>query len=177
MSENDLEKESAEITEKLTTLDQWKNSASIMLFVSLKDEPNTSSLIKKALAGGKRVIVPYCKDKSGAMGISEIKDPLKDLVEGNYGIQEPKKELRDNFFTSDIRLIICPGVAFGKDLSRLGRGKGYYDRFLKNLSGKIPTIGLGYSCQLKEEPIPFDYHDVMMDTIVTPNDIIIRNNS
>lgn len=174
MSESEKCYESEEITKKLVNTKEWKDALSVMLFISLKDEPDTEFLIKKALKENKRVIVPYCIDDTGKMGIAEIKDIEKDLVPGKYGIKEPNENIRDNFFISDLRLIVCPGVAFGSDCSRLGRGKAYYDRFLKNLEGKISKIGIGFTCQRREEPIPFDYHDIVMNMIVTPKDILVN---
>lgn len=172
MSDEDKSIESAKIISKLVKTDEWQNAKSVLLFVSLKDEPNTTELLDKALKDNKRVIVPYCKDDKGTMGISEIRDIEKDLIPGKFNILEPKEELRDNFFISDLRLIVCPGVAFGIDGSRLGRGKAYYDRFLKQLDGNTPIIGICYSKQLYESPMPFDYHDVYMDKVISSEKVI-----
>lgn len=172
MSQSEKIDESKKIKEQLQNSKEWKVAKSILIFISLKDEPDTSELIKTAFKEGKRVVVPYCKDNNGTMGIAEIKDINNDLTKGKFNILEPREDLRDNFFLSDLQLIITPGVAFGIDGSRLGRGKGYYDRFLKQLEGSIPIIGIGFSKQLRSSPLPFEYHDICMDKIISPNKVI-----
>lgn len=174
MSESEKYEESKKIVSKITELEEWQKAQSVLLFISLEDEPNTSDLIHEALVRNKRVIVPYCKDNNGTMAISEIKDMNKDLIPGKFNILEPREELRDNFFISDIRLVICPGVAFGNDCSRLGRGKAYYDRFLKKLDSKIPMIGIGFAKQLYDSSMPFDYHDIFMDKVITSEKVVER---
>lgn len=172
MSEEEKTEESKQIVSRVIESEEWNNAKSVLLFISLNDEPKTTDLINKALLEKKRVVVPYCKDDTGTMGIAEIKNIETDLLPGKFNILEPREALRDNFFISDIRLVICPGVAFGLDGSRLGRGKAYYDRFLKLMNGNAPIIGIGFSKQLYDDPMPFDYHDIFMDKIITPKRVV-----
>lgn len=166
--------ESSQITEKILHSEDWKSASSVMLFVGLTDEPATETLIHQALAEKKRVVLPYCKKGSGEIGIAEIRSFEEDVIPGTYGILEPREELRDNFFLSDVRLLLCPGTAFSKDGYRLGRGRGLYDRFLHSVAGKVPLWGLCLSSQLQEESLPFDYNTIHMDKIITPEEIISR---
>lgn len=74
---------------------------------------------------------------------------------------------------NDIAVLIVPGVAFDRRGNRLGRGKGYYDRFLASIPpNQILTIGIGLDSQLFEE-IPVDEHDQCMNMIRTPSFEII----
>ncbi len=66
-------------------------------------------------------------------------------------------------------VIILPGLAFSKSGERLGRGKGFYDKYLSNFSGV--KVGVCFSDQLEEE-IPTESHDIVLDYIVTENEII-----
>ena len=66
----------------------------------------------------------------------------------------------------DIDLIVVPGVAFDKKNIRLGRGHGYYDRFLSGLPKRTKTIGLAFDFQVLED-LPQDPHDVPVSTIIT----------
>ena len=68
-----------------------------------------------------------------------------------------------------IDLVIVPGVAFDKNKNRLGRGKGYYDRFLEKIDA--PKIGVGFDCQLIEK-LPVEKFDVRMNKVVVPSLII-----
>ena len=81
----------------------------------------------------------------------------------SYHIQEPIGKIFEDYSTIDV--IIVPGVAFDNQGNRLGRGKGYYDRFLK----KIPAtkkIGICFDFQMIEQ-IPTEKNDIPMDDIIT----------
>jgi 5-formyltetrahydrofolate cyclo-ligase len=139
----------------------------VMIYVSVGSEVDTGECIAEILAMKKRVVVPYTNPYGFTVGIAEITDPETQLEKGTYGIREPLKALKDNFFKSDLQLIVCPGVAFDTRGARLGRGKGCYDGFLKEVRGKIPIIGLAFECQISNELLPLDYHDVVMDQVIT----------
>ena len=66
--------------------------------------------------------------------------------------------------------VFVPGVAFDRKGSRLGMGKGYYDRFLPEL--KAIKIGIGLSAQIADFDLPVEEHDVALDYIVTEKFII-----
>ncbi|NLP04274.1 MAG: 5-formyltetrahydrofolate cyclo-ligase [Fibrobacter sp.] len=161
------------IIEHLKSTPQYRDAAAVMIYVSIGSEVETRTAISDMLSAGKRVVVPYCVSGARSLGIAEIKDPEKDLLPGEMNIPEPRKELRDKFFKSDLQLVICPGVAFDILGGRLGRGKAYYDGFLRELKGKIPLFGLAFDCQTSQEALPFDYHDVHMDQIITESGLII----
>ena len=167
LTEDEHKQESARIAEYLFETEEFKKSQVIMMYVATKTEVQTEECIKNILSKGKRVILPYCYPKSTQMGIAEIKDIATDLREGEYKIQEPRDDLRDNFLKSDIQLVVCPGVGFDKNGARLGRGKGCYDAFLKELKEKAKIVGFAYKCQMLNEDLPFDYHDIPMDIIIT----------
>ena len=69
--------------------------------------------------------------------------------------------------------MVVPGVAFDRKGKRLGRGKGFYDRFLK--STNATKVGVGYEFQLIDE-VPSEPHDISMDIIVTQKTTIIIKN-
>lgn len=64
-----------------------------------------------------------------------------------------------------IQFMLIPGVAFSSVGERLGRGKGFYDRYLKNYKGF--KIGVCFDCQISEVPLPTDSWDIKMDYIIT----------
>ena len=66
------------------------------------------------------------------------------------------------------KIVIVPGIGFSVDGRRLGRGKGFYDRYLENSS--VLKIGIGFEIQI-ENDIPTDSHDVKMDFVVTDQKI------
>jgi 5-formyltetrahydrofolate cyclo-ligase len=83
---------------------------------------------------------------------------------GHFGIREP--ETRCARLTSGkLDLILVPGVAFDLRGGRLGRGKGYYDRLLRELRGT--TCGVAFEEQIVGE-IPVEPHDVRLKFLLTP---------
>lgn len=134
-----------------------------MLYVSTNKEVDTREIIQKALQEGKQVIVPLTRKKKRRIVPCLLKS-WGDLAPGNYGILEPQKA--QSFPLADIELVIVPGVAFDREGRRLGRGKGYYDRFLAHLSPTIPRIGLAFQTQMVEK-VPIQGSDIPVDVIIT----------
>ena len=167
LTEEEHKKKSASITGHLFETEEFKKAQTVLLYAATKTEVQTEECIKSILAKGKRIILPYCYSNSSEMGIAEIKDFSTDIRVGEYKMLEPVDEIRNNFLKSDIQLIICPGVGFDKNGARLGRGKGCYDAFIKELKEKAPIVGFAYQCQMLNEDLPFDYHDIPMDMIIT----------
>ncbi len=97
--------------------------------------------------------------------------PNEPLYVNKYGILEPKKQ--NITFKPDI--ILVPLVAFDRNLNRIGYGKGYYDRVLKQLSSnkKILTIGMAFSFQ-EATIIPTNQYDYNLDCILTDRNLIYK---
>jgi 5-formyltetrahydrofolate cyclo-ligase len=174
LSPEEHQKKSEEIFNHLKTTSEYQKATAIMIYVSMGKEVSTRNMINEMLVSGKRVVVPYCKEGCNDLGLAEIRDIERDLVKGEYGILEPRVELRDLFFKSDLRLIVCPGVAFDIYGARLGRGKAYYDAFLREFKERTPIIGLAFDCQISKDHLPFDYHDIAMDQVITESGLLIK---
>lgn len=155
-----LDELSLSVVNKITTNPRVINAHTILLYYSLGDEVNTHTLIDLLLSQGKKILLPYVIDQEN-MEIRQYTGPY-DLKPSSYGIMEPTGNRYDNI--SDIDVVLVPGMCFDKSGNRLGRGKGYYDRFLK----KIPAaykIGVCFEFQ-KQEAIPTGQYDVRMDQII-----------
>ena len=63
--------------------------------------------------------------------------------------------------------MVVPGVAFSADGVRLGRGKGYYDRYIAREGFRAYTIGVCYDCQMLGQ-LPCDEHDRRVDSVIYP---------
>ncbi|MCB0356965.1 MAG: 5-formyltetrahydrofolate cyclo-ligase [Bdellovibrionales bacterium] len=90
----------------------------------------------------------------------------KSFVKGSFNIFEPHAT------TSPVPLEKCPlvfipGVGFDRRGRRLGMGKGYYDKYLATYKGL--KVGVAYSCQITEDELPHEDHDLYMDFIITEN--------
>ena len=134
----------------------------IMAYYSLPDEVNTHALIDELVAEGKTVLLP----KVTGADTMELRryTGRADLQEGAYHILEPVGEPFTDL--SAIDLILVPGLAFDAAGHRLGRGRGYYDRFLHSKNRPYCVkIGVCFDFQ-KVDEVPVDAHDIAMDKVV-----------
>ena len=97
-----------------------------MLYYSLPDEVDTHTLVDSLLMSHKTILLPRVTGE-GTMELRRYTGP-SDLAIGAYNIMEPTGEVYDDY--EEIDLAVIPGVAFDAEGNRMGRGKGYYDRFL-----------------------------------------------
>jgi len=155
-----LDELSLSVEKKVISNQRIINADTILMYYSLNDEVNTHSLIDKLLSQGKKILLPYVIDEEN-IEIREYNSPY-DLRQGAYGIMEPTGHSYCNIEDIDVALI--PGMSFDKDKNRLGRGKGYYDRFLKRIPGAY-KIGVCFEFQ-KQGNIPTGKYDVRMDEII-----------
>jgi 5-formyltetrahydrofolate cyclo-ligase len=163
----DRQSKSKTICDLLLAAPEFTKAKAVMVYISQEMEVDTQAIVDAVIAAGKRCVVPFCRDiNSSILGIAAITDPVKELQKGSFDIMEPIEALRDNFFKSDLNLILCPGLAFDEYGARLGRGKGYYDNFLRELKGKITIFGLAFQCQI-DANVPFSYNDVKVDLVLT----------
>ncbi|MBS3121395.1 5-formyltetrahydrofolate cyclo-ligase [Candidatus Woesearchaeota archaeon] len=123
LTKKTIEKKSRLILINLIKMSIFKNSKNISCYVSQDSEVDTHRLIKLIIQSKRKVIVPFV-DKE--MNCAELFDFNK-LMRGKFGILEPKEKKRFNKDMLD--LIIIPGVVFDRKGNRIGRGKGYYDKF------------------------------------------------
>jgi len=165
-----LKEKSSSIQSRLYSLNGYKNSSFIMCYLSTGREVSTFEVIETALSENKKVAVPLILESQNIMLPCEISN-LKDLEPGPWGILQPIKEKIKNIPLKIVDLIIVPGIAFDKNGNRIGRGKGFYDRFLKSVPPSIPKIALAFSCQIAEK-IPTTRNDIAMDKIITEDGVI-----
>ena len=90
---------------------------------------------------------------------------MEDVRESTYGIAEPHFDPDKALALKDIDTVIVPGLAFDRNHHRLGRGKGYYDRFLSILPKRVTTVGLAFDFQLTES-LPTEAHDMRLQQII-----------
>lgn len=157
------------VWKKLRILDCFKKAKTVMFYVSAKNEVDTHFMIKRTIRMGKKVVVPYVL-KNG-MAVSVVENFGLDLAKGCFGIPEPKNERRRKICEKKIELVIIPAVAFDVWCSRLGFGKGYYDKFLKKMPLKAKFIGIGYDFQVLKK-LPKEKHDILMDAVLTEKRVI-----
>lgn len=182
-TQEELKALSTVITGKLLDLDIIKDADTVMLYCSLPDEVYTMDMIHRLHEEGKEIVLPKVISDC-EMELREY-DGDADLEVGSFGIMEPCGKLFTDY--EDIDVAVIPGMAFDKNGNRLGRGKGYYDRFLNaagkrgvnekcesgkcrngkcgNGKGNTNKIGICFPFQFVDA-VPADKHDNRMDMVV-----------
>ena len=161
----------------LLNLPEYRSCNSLSVYLSMEGkEIQTGTVVFDALTSGKKVFVPYTHQKkrnvaaapSSVMEMLSLKsdDDYRSLSKDKWGIPTPSKDgidTRTNCFggrgtaswenvdvaNAGLDLVIVPGMAFDRQLHRLGHGKGYYDTFLEAYNrwsqargGKMPVLGM-----------------------------------
>ncbi|MEW6008313.1 MAG: 5-formyltetrahydrofolate cyclo-ligase [Candidatus Omnitrophota bacterium] len=140
-------KKSGIIKNKLFKLNEFKKAKTVMLYASFDGEVDTFKMIKGAIKEGKTVILPAIAKRKKRL-IPRAIETLRDLEKGPFGILEPRKACSRVISKKNLDLVIVPGLAFDKENFRLGRGLGFYDRFLAGLPRKTQAIGLCFDFQI-----------------------------
>lgn len=153
-------------------LSDYVRSRCIMLYWSCDNEVGTHDLVRTALRDGKKVLLPRCNTKQGEIRACEVKDLSSDLKVGAFGIWEPYEGIQELCDFSEIDFCVVPGIAFDPKGNRVGRGLGYYDRFLSNLCERTKTIGVGYAFQIVDKIYPTD-GDARVDKVVTEKETLV----
>ena len=167
----DMEKTGYAMAGALFALPCWQQAPTVLAFASLPDEPDTTPMLRRALADGKRLLLPRVTG-DGIMDWVEIPD-LALLQRGAYGIAEPPAGMPPVCPPEEDRtLALIPCLAAGTNGVRLGRGGGYYDRFLAHYQGK--RLLLCPSALLLPE-VPADDWDIRFspEQILTEKGILV----
>ena len=90
---------------------------------------------------------------------------------GRWNLMEPDPEHCTVVAPAEIDLLLVPGLAFSRAGGRLGRGGGFYDRFLSEVHPRAVKLGVCFHVQLFPE-LPLEAHDCAMDQIVTEAEVI-----
>lgn len=140
----------------------------LFLYSSLPDELPTLHMIEK-WSKCKSLYMP----RVSGDGMMMVAYGTGELRKGAYNIYEPSgDDIVDSFNPTDVAII--PRVAFDRNCNRLGRGKGYYDKFLAGFCGV--KIGVCLDFRLIDH-IPCNQHDVPMDAVITPDITIVSDKS
>ncbi|XP_035737276.1 5-formyltetrahydrofolate cyclo-ligase-like [Vespa mandarinia] len=165
-------RQSSRIFEKLKRLPQYQNSKRISVYLSTKDEIDTTLILTDIFEKGKEVFIPRCNGKTMEMVKLFSMNDYEKLPLTKWNFKQPDiSETRENAFQNgELDLILLPGVAFTYNGKRLGHGKGYYDKFLEDTfqkqQRKPHLIAIAFNEQIKDD-IPTTERDVVLDMVLT----------
>ena len=164
-SESELKSLSSTIMEKLEDNVVLKCAKPVLLYYSLPDEVFTHEFVEK-WSKEKTILLPVVKGDELEIRVYAGSEYMQ---KGSFNIDEPQGEAYNDLISIDAAVI--PGVSFDRHGNRLGRGKGFYDRFLKKLN--TFKIGVCFGFQLSEE-IPHGEYDVAMDEVWTEDGYVSK---
>ena len=163
--EEEVQRKSLKIKDKLFRLKVFRQAKTVMFYITYDGEVHTQQMIKKAIDLGKKIAIPTCDTKAKKiipcllMGLE-----IGDFKRGAHYIKEPV--IRRSVDPKSIDMVVVPGVAFDLEGNRLGRGLGYYDRFLSGIPEDTPKIGLAFKFQVLKHLSCCLPHDIRVDKVL-----------
>lgn len=149
------------VCEKVLQSSEFGKAAVIFGYLSFGNEISVDAVLEEALRLGKTVAVPWIVSRNEMK--AALLDSLDDLPLDRYGIRTAPEPVT-LVAPDEIELILVPGAGFSETGCRMGRGAGFYDRFLAQAQG----FRLGIICdRLLRESIPTDAYDQQVDALVT----------
>ena len=149
----------------LAALDEFRHASVVMLYMPLADEVDLTPAAIRCFQTGKTVCVPrvdWKRREMDAVEVTSFDDEVMDIDE--HGLRTPRHGAP--VLPAVIDLVVVPGLAFDPSGQRLGRGGGYYDRFLHRLRRSATSVGLAFDVQVVDQ-VPADERDTSVDVLVT----------
>lgn len=171
---------SAALCTRVGALPEWRAARVRMAFVPAPSEPDIWPLVVASARGGARVALPRTNWSDRSMGAAELAsvDNLSQDLLARQGVLEAAPHL-PALAPEAIDVVLVPGVAFDMRGGRVGRGAGFYDRFLASMRAEIERgpyarsrergvlVGVCFDEQMLDE-VPMEAQDVRMDVVITP---------
>lgn len=145
----------------------YQNAETVLCYVAMPFEVDTTAILESAFDGGKAVALPECNVKNHEMHFRLVRS-FDELTFGAYGIFEPLDSCA-LYEPTERDLCIVPGLSFDRNGNRIGFGGGYYDRYLSKYP--VRTAGLCYDAFVVPE-IPSEPFDIPVQMIITQSEIV-----
>ena len=166
---------SQEVQRRLLLSDYYRRAATVALYAANNNEVETEVIFADALASGRRVLFPRVIREHNELSLVPVND-CAELKRGAFNLLEPTGAEIVPVRELGLALICVPGVAFGRAGQRLGRGGGYYDRLLADVTPQAVTAGLAYSFQVLDR-LPESPGDRRLNLIVTESALHLAGGS
>jgi 5-formyltetrahydrofolate cyclo-ligase len=162
---------SYQIINNIKHFTQYTKAQTVMLYLSCGSEVMMDYMIEFAFVQNKTVVLPTIINKTtSSMCAVQILNIISDTTKLIYGIRQPHLIINNIVAKQNIDLIFIPGIVFDIHGYRIGYGKGYYDRWLKDIpQNKI--VGISYHFQVVTQ-LPINEYDLSVGTLITEKQII-----
>ena len=164
MDETQRQAASRQACERLLRQPIWQQAKAVLGYAPMPQELDIWPGLLQGLATGKTICLPRYRASSRDYEAARIQQPDQEVHCGTFGIREPAR-LCAAVPLNKLDLILVPGVAFAANGARLGRGQGYYDKWLGAFEGI--TCGASFDEQVLNT-MPTEPHDIYLDCILTP---------
>ncbi|MCK4520131.1 MAG: 5-formyltetrahydrofolate cyclo-ligase [Candidatus Omnitrophica bacterium] len=171
LTKEEIKRRSKNVENKLSELSIYRAAKVIMAYYPLQGEVDILDKIRKDI-GSKRFCFPVMDLKAKNLRIFESANLDEDFVLGPWAVMQPDTKKTKEVDIKEIDMVIVPGLAFDKQRNRLGRGAGFYDRFLRNITPLTKKVGLAFKFQILENLPTNLSHDQKVDTIVSEDSVI-----
>lgn len=173
MSETERRLRSRSLCAKLVACPGFTSARTVMVYLAMPEEVDLADLLTAADRGGKRVCVPKMEWSARTMQAMLIEPGSLKTEVVKHGVREPVGG--NAVAPAAIDLTLVPGLAFDAAGRRLGRGAGFYDRFLKEFRAVrkpgAAAIGVCFDVQLVRD-IPAEAHDQPVDGVATERGVV-----
>ena len=164
--EDERFKKSFIIQKKLFMLREFKDAHVILFYASFDGEVDTLKMIKETQKLGKRIALPKINKRKKIFTPILVESVDEDLQIGPFGIKEPKETTGNALDINRLDMVVVPGLAFDSFNYRIGRGGGYFDRFLEILPKSIPSVGLAFDFQMVDSIPQRQKHDLPVSYVL-----------
>jgi 5-formyltetrahydrofolate cyclo-ligase len=135
----------------------WQDARYVMIYAPMIVEPNTDRWWANGAAKLAARTMCYPRIMGRDLEVRIVR-ALNQLRPAAFGLREPDPDHTEIIDVNKLDLVVVPGLAFTSQGDRLGRGAGYYDRFLAALPRQIATMALAFACQMRPQ-LPIEPHD------------------
>lgn len=165
---------SARVCQRVMALPEFAAARMVMMFAPLPDEVDLSDVLARCRELGKVVCAPRAGWKTRTLEPAEVRGRgWEGLVAARHGLREPGPDAPP-VAPELIDMVLVPGAAFDAERHRLGRGGGFYDRFLARAElRRAFVVGVAFACQLVQR-VPRSSHDRRVDAVITDDGIVLR---
>lgn len=152
-------KESEIIRETLLSLPLYRSAETILAFAPLSSEPDISPLLSDP-----RILLPFITGE-GTMEFGKGK-----MKRNSLGFLEPEDRRREEYKEA---IMLTPLLGADRLCHRIGRGKGFYDRYIEENGYRLFKIGLAFTVSIVDE-IPVEDNDMALDMVITGDGSIFK---
>ena len=176
MEDSYIKSESLKASLSFTSSNLYHECNSVFLYMAMKNEADPVGILQKSRCDDKEIFIPKVTDKTSLMDfylMDNSKNIESQLSVGMWKIKEPDISLLKKLDVSSLSCknicMIVPGLAFSRTGVRLGRGRGFYDRYISEIKKYCNPTLIGFCLEEQcIDNIPCESHDITMDYILTP---------